>query len=129
LLRVVESSKQEVRDSSRSAQVEARLRHQVNSLRDERDKALTQNTDLVRKLSLHEEELRLTKAKLSRVQQEKLSLERDSRVAISLARSLDNSNSNDINYYKRKVSALSDEVQSAYEKIRQLEGKKQRNSY
>ena len=126
---MVESSKQEVRDSSRSAQVEARLRHQVNSLRDERDKALTQNTDLVRKLSLHEEELRLTKAKLSRVQQEKLSLERDSRVAISLARSLDNSNSNDINYYKRKVSALSDEVQSAYEKIRQLEGKKQRNSY
>lgn len=123
------ASKQEVRDSSRSAQVEARLRHQVNSLRDERDKALTQNTDLVRKLSLHEEELRLTKAKLSRVQQEKLSLERDSRVAISLARSLDNSNSNDINYYKRKVSALSDEVQSAYEKIRQLEGKKQRNSY
>jgi hypothetical protein len=33
-------------------------------------------------------------------------MERDSRAAISLARSLDNNNSNDMNYYKRKVSIV-----------------------
>ena len=79
LLRVVEASKQEARESSRSAQVEARLRQNLNSLRDERDKAITENAAIRRKLSLQEEELRLTKSKLSRVQQEKISIERDSR--------------------------------------------------
>ncbi|KAL7497851.1 hypothetical protein ACHAWT_009094 [Skeletonema menzelii] len=129
LLRVVESSKEEARDSSRSAQVEARLRQNVNTLRDERDKAISENATNRRKLSLQEEELRLTKSKLSRVQQEKISIERDSRVAISLARSLDNSNSNDASYYKRKVTELSDKLQQAHEELRQLRGKKQRNSY
>ena len=132
LLRVVESSKQEARDSSRSAQVEARLRQNVNTLRDERDKTIMENDNLRRKLSLQEEELRLTKTKLGRVQQEKISIERDSRVAVSLARSLDNSTSNDMYYYKRKVNELSDKLQSAHEEIRQLRGqkqKKQRNSY
>jgi len=129
LLRVVESSKEEARDSSRSAQVEARLRQNVNTLRDERDKAISENAANRRKLSLQEEELRLTKSKLSRVQQEKISIERDSRVAVSLARSLDNSNSNDAAYYKRKVTELSDKLQIAHEELRQLRGKKQRNSY
>jgi hypothetical protein len=110
--------------------VEARLRQNVNTLRDERDKATTENDNLRRKLSLQEEELRLTKTKLVRVQQEKISIERDSRVAVSLARSLDNSTSNDMNYYKRKVNELSDNLQRAHEEIRQLRGqKKQRNSY
>jgi hypothetical protein len=83
--------------------VEARLRQNVNTLRDERDKAMTENDNLRRKLSLQEEELRLTKTKLGRVQQEKISIERDSRVAVSLARSLDNSTSNDMNYYSKFV--------------------------
>jgi len=79
LLRAVESSKANARDSSRSAQVEARLRTTISSLRDERDKALTENTDHRRKNSLLEEELRSTKANLSRITQEKISMERDSR--------------------------------------------------
>lgn len=109
--------------------MEARLRQNVNTLRDERDKATTENDNLRRKLSLQEEELRLTKTKLGRVQQEKISIERDSRVAVSLARSLDNSTSNDMNYYKRKVNELSDNLQRAHEEIRQLRGqKKQRNA-
>ncbi len=109
--------------------MEARLRQNVNTLR-ERDKTITENDNLRRKLSLQEEELRLTKTKLGRVQQEKISIERDSRVAVSLARSLDNSTSMDANYYKRKVNELSDSLQSAHEEIRQLRGqKKQRNSY
>jgi len=117
LLRAVESSKAEARDSSRSAQVEARLRTDINSLRDERDRAVTEGSDNRRKLSLLEEELRLTKSKLSRVMQEKISMERDSRAAISLARSLDNNNSNDMNYYKRKVSELSDKLQTQQDLI------------
>ena len=101
----------------------------MNSLRDERDKAISEKNCLSRKLSLQEEELRLTKSKFSCVQQEKISIERDSRVAISLARSLDNSNSNDTSYYKRKVNQLSDKLQSAHEELRKLRGKKQRHSY
>ena len=77
--------------------MEARLRQNVNTLRDERDRTIMENDNLRRKLSLQEEELRLTKTKLGRVQQEKISIERDSRVAVSLARSLDNSTSNDMN--------------------------------
>ena len=113
----MESSKAEARDSSRSAQVEARLRTEINSLRDERDKAITELSDHRRKLSLLEEELRLTKSKSNRVMQEKICMERDSRAAISLARSLDNNNSNDMNYYKRKVSELSDRLQTQQDLI------------
>ena len=117
LLRAVESSKAEVRDTSRSAQVEARLRTNISSLRDERDKALVELSDCRRKQSLLEEELRTTKANLSRITQEKISMERDSRAAIFLARSLDNNNSNDMNYYKRKVGELSDKLQSQQDLI------------
>ena len=46
-------------------------------------------------------------------------MERDSRAAISLARSLDN-NSNDMIYYKRKVGELSDRLQASQTKVREL---------
>ncbi|KAL3789666.1 hypothetical protein ACHAW5_005517 [Stephanodiscus triporus] len=117
LLRAVESSKADARDTSRSAQVEARLRTNISSLRDERDKALRELSDCRRKQCLLEEELRTTKANLSRITQEKTSMERDSRAAIFLARSLDNNNSNDMNYYKRKVGELSDKLQSQQDLI------------
>lgn len=117
LLRAVETSKAEARDSSRSAQVEARLRTELNSLRDDRDKAISELSDFRRKQSLLEEEVRLTKSKLTRVMQEKNAMERDSRAAISLARSLDNNNSNDLNYYKRKVGELSDKLQASNDTI------------
>jgi hypothetical protein len=113
LLRAVESSKVEARDSSRSAQVEARLRTTVSTLRDERDKAINDLSDCQRKQSLLEEELRLTKSNLSRVTQEKNSMERYNQTAMSLSRSLDKNNANtDTNYYKRKVAELSEKVQS-----------------
>ena len=63
-------------------------------------------SDRGRQLALVEDELRLTNVKLHRVLQEKAGMERDSRAAIHLARRLDNNNSNDMNYYKRKVSEL-----------------------
>jgi hypothetical protein len=37
--------------------------------------------------------------------------------AVSLARSLDSNNSNDMSYYKRKVAELSDKLQSQQEII------------
>ena len=117
LLRAVESSKAEARNNSRAAQVEARLRKDMNDLRDDRDKALIEVNESRRKQSLLEEELRMTKTRLTRISQEKNSMERDSRAAISLARSLDNNNSNDMNYYKRKVGELSDKLQSSNETI------------
>jgi len=116
LLRAVESSKADARNNSRTAQVEARLRKNMNDLRDERDQSRIELNES-RKQSLLEEELRTTKTRLTRVSQEKNSMERDSRAAISLARSLDNNNSNDMNYYKRKVGELSDKLQSSNETI------------
>lgn len=120
LLRAVGSSKAEARDNSRSAQVEARLRTNISSFRDERDNALIELSDYRRKQSLLEEELRMTKANLSRITQEKIGMERDSRAAIFLARSLDNNNSNDMNYYKRKVGELSGKLQSQQDVIMKL---------
>ena len=128
----MESSKSDHRDSARSAQVEARLRTDINSLRDERDQALTELHDYRRKQSLLEEELRLVKSKLTRVTQDKNAMERDSRAAISLARSLDNNNSNDMAYYKRKVSELSDTISKQNNTIAELRGgneKRSRKSY
>lgn len=117
MLRAVEASKSDARDSSRAAQTEARLRADVNSLREQRDKAISDIAEYRRKLSLIENELRIEKSKLNRAMQEKMCMERESRQAISLARSLDNSNSSDMNYYRRKVAELSDKLQTAQDSI------------
>ena len=84
-------------------QVEARLRADLSALRAERNDALASAAESKRKASLLEEEVRSTKTKLSRVVQEKIKMERDSRAAISLARSLDSHASSDCDFYKRKV--------------------------
>jgi hypothetical protein len=47
-------------------------------------------------------------------------MERDSRAAISLARSLDNNNSTDMNYYRSKVGELSDKLQASQRKVGEL---------
>jgi hypothetical protein len=47
-------------------------------------------------------------------------MERDSRAAISLARSLDNNNSTDMNYYKRKVGELSDRLVASQRRVGEL---------
>ncbi|KAL7513539.1 hypothetical protein ACHAXN_012012 [Cyclotella atomus] len=120
LLRAVEASKSSTLSTSRSAQIETRLRSTINTLRDERDTSHQELATTRRKLSLAEEELRLTKSKLNRVIQEKHSMERDSRAAISLARSLDNNNSTDMNYYRSKVGELSDKLQASQRKVGEL---------
>jgi hypothetical protein len=97
----------EARDSSRSAQVEARLRGEITNLRSEREDALASAAESKRKANLLEEEVRLVKAKLGRLAQEKLRQERDSRAALSLARSMDSHAMADTDFYKRKVNSAS----------------------
>ena len=103
LLKTVEMTKSNARDASRVVQVEARLRADLSHLRAERNDALAEAAQAKRKAELLEEDLRTTKAKHSKVVQEKIKMERDSRAAINLARSLDTHASSDCDFYKRKV--------------------------
>lgn len=105
LLKTVETTKSDARDASRNVQVEARLRADLSHLRSERNDALAEAAEFKRKAELLEEELRTTKAKFAKVVQEKIKMERDSRAAISLARSLDTHASSDCDFYKRKVTS------------------------
>jgi len=103
-LKTVEATKSDARDASRVVQVEARLRADLSHLRTERNDALAEAAKYKRKAELLEEELRTTKTKYSKVVQEKIKMEHDSRAAISLARSLDTNASSDFDFYKRKES-------------------------
>ena len=125
LLRALEASRTETREQSRSAVSEAGLRAELSVMTSSRDEALGLAEESKRKSNLLQEELRQVKTKLSRVTQEKIKMERDHRATLSLAKSLDNQGSADVDYYKRKVSELSSHVQSLNasmaEKDRQLQ--------
>lgn len=99
----MESSKSDARDASRAVQVEAKLRAELSHLRTERNDALAQASEHKRKAELLEEDLRTSKAKYSKVCLEKVKMERESRAALSLARSLDTHASSDCEFYKRKA--------------------------
>lgn len=92
----------------------------------QRDEAQGSAIESKHKVTLLQDELHEKKIKLARVTQEKMKMDRDQRVALSIAKSLDNSAATaDVEYYKRKVSELSGNLQSIYntlaEKDRQLE--------
>jgi len=70
----------------------------------ERNDALAEAAESKRKVELLEEDVRTTKAKHSKVLKDKVKMERESRAAISLARSLDTHAASDCDFYKRKVS-------------------------
>eukprot|EP00977_Amphora_coffeiformis_P021368 scaffold9243_cov162-Amphora_coffeaeformis.AAC.1 len=53
-----------------------------------------------------------SKAKLTRVTQEKLKLEREQRAAQQVARNVDQQSATDVEFYKRKVTELTGQVQS-----------------
>lgn len=124
LLRALEASRAEARENARAAVSEAGLRAELSFMTSQRDEALAQAEESKRKASLLQEELRVCKTKLSRATQEKLKMERDQRATLSLAKSLD-SQGPDVDYYKRKVSELSSNVQSKNaviaEKSRQID--------
>ena len=113
LLRAVETAKSDARSSSRQIQVETRLRGEVTALRTERDAALANAAESKRRATLAEEEVRTTRAKLTRLQQEKNRIERDSRAALSLAKSLDSHSTSDAGYYKRQIADLNERINVA----------------
>ena len=91
----------------RHAQMEARLRSNLSSLRGERDETLGIAASLRRKVTLLDGDLQTTKQKLARVEQEKIMMEHDSCAAISLAKSVGSETSSDVDeFYKRKVRWL-----------------------
>ncbi len=107
MLQAVEASKSNSRDTSRAAQTEARLRSEITSIRAERDVALGTNAEMKRKVNLLEEEVRLLKSRVGRLTQDKIKIERESRAALGLARSMDNHAASDVEFYRRKVRLIS----------------------
>lgn len=106
LLQALEQGKHTSRELSQHIQMECRLRNDVSTLRVERDTLQGQLGESQNKISVLEEELKLVKAKLTRLVQEKIKMERESRAALSLVMGVDGYNSCDVDYYKRKVSSL-----------------------
>ena len=111
LLRAVELGSGS-RDQARAVKVEASLRSENNDLRNERDQALGSEVETTRKSKLRHEENILLKAKLTRVIQEKNKLERETRMTVSLQKSMDQSASMDADFNKRKVSELNHQLQT-----------------
>ena len=106
LLQAVEASKSNARDSSRAAQTEARLRGEIATMRSERDVTLGINDEKKRKMNLLDEEVRMLKSRVARLTQDKIKLERESRAALGMARSMDNHVASDVEFYRRKVSTV-----------------------
>jgi hypothetical protein len=106
LLCEVKASNNSIQTASNAARVESDLAKELQKALLERDKSIESWMELTKKNTLLEEELSLVKGKLHRLMQEKMKVERDSRAAISLARSLDMRTSSDAEFYKRKVRKL-----------------------
>jgi predicted ribosome quality control (RQC) complex YloA/Tae2 family protein len=120
LIRAVEVSKVDVRDSSRSALNEAALRAELAIVATKKNEALGVAEEYKRKASLLEQELGQVKMKLLRATQERVKMERDQRAALSLAKSMNQCHSGsatlstsgaDMEYYKRKVAELNGRLQ------------------
>lgn len=114
LLRNVESAKSDARAASRRIQAESRLRSECTTLRTERDAACAEAAESRRRATLAQEEARTARAQLGRCQRDKAQMERDSRAALSLARTLDGHTSSDAAYYKRQMAALHEQVQKLH---------------
>lgn len=108
----VEASKTEARQSSRATVTEATLRADLSNATELKNQALAQAADAQRKVGRLEEQTSQLKAKLTRVTQEKFKLEREQRASQHLARSVDQQSTVDVEFYKRKVTELTGQVQS-----------------
>ena len=100
--------------------MEARLRNEISTLRSDRDEAIGTSTEANRKISILDEEVRLLKLRVNQLTQEKIKIERDSRAALSLARSMDHHASTDTDFYKRKVAELNDHLHSKNAQVCEL---------
>lgn len=112
LFKAVETAKTDTRHASRSIVTEATLREDLAKATEEKNEALATTALYQRKAGRLEEQNGQLKAKLTRVSQEKFKLEREQRAAVSLARSMDQHATTDVEYYKRKVTELTGQIQS-----------------
>lgn len=103
LLQALETSKQSCHDYSKHVRTECHLRNEITTLKKQRDTFQETCTIQQNKISNVEEELKMLKGKMTRLMQEKIKVERESRAALSLAKSMDGYNASDVDYYKRKV--------------------------
>ena len=110
LLRAVEAAKSDARSASRRIQAETRLRSECTTLRTERDAASAEAADAQRRATLAEDEGRAARTQLQRCLHEKARMERDSRAALSLARTLDAHSGSDAAYYKRQMAGLNEQL-------------------
>ena len=99
----MEKSKTDAKEASQVAVAQARLRSDLAVATREKDDALALVAESNRKHELTKEELCQTKAKLAKAEQEKVKLERDRRVTMSWAKSVDTNISTGSDFYKRKV--------------------------
>jgi hypothetical protein len=74
------------------------------AVRLERDEALRNLSSLQRKTVLLEGDMQAMKQKMTTQEQQKIKMERDHRASMSLAKSVGQETSTDIDFYKRKVS-------------------------
>lgn len=111
LLRAVAQSKTDAMEAAKTALVEVELRAEIQAAMAQKGKAEETASDCKRKYSLIEDELRQIKVKLSKVEQEKINLERDRNATMSWAKSVDNSMSSDCEFYKRKVTEQNTHIQ------------------
>lgn len=112
LFQAVESAKTDTRQSSRSVVAEATLRVELAQATEEKNQALVTAAGHQRRVTQLEQASAQTKAKLTRVTQEKFKLEREQRVSQQLAQSADQHAATDVEFYKRKVTELTGQVQS-----------------
>ena len=121
LLHVIESSKQEARDSSRSAQVEARLRQNVNTLREKGTRQSRKTITCAVSCLSKKKSYDLPRPNLVELSRRRFQLRETHALRFPLLGVWNSSTSNDMNYYKRKVNELSDKLQSAHEESRQFQ--------
>ena len=105
-MRTVDSSNEEARDQCQAKLVEARLRADLLHVAASRDEMKGELASAQRRCKLLGDDLTDTKAKLSKVQQEKMQVERDQQATMSLANALQGNAHSDVDFYKRKVSNI-----------------------
>ena len=79
------------------------IRSEISKLKLEKKEVTESYTKAQHKMTLLVKEVGLLKSRVERLTQDKVKIERDSRAALSLARSMDSHASRDVHYYKRKV--------------------------
>ena len=88
-----------------------RLKSTISNLRHELSQSQSQSTEYKHEMILLQEQNSLLKSKIMRFQQERRSMERDSRATLTLVRSMDNHVNLDTQFYKNKAKELSDRLQ------------------